>query len=58
MSNQTKNFENVCHECEPSKCDVKTCSTRVKARETKKLEIECAQFRQDLAAFKASLKEV
>ena len=58
MYPQTKNFENECHDCQPSKCDVKTCSTRAKVLETKKLENDCVQFRQDLAAFKASLKEV
>jgi len=56
MENQTKNFETVCHNCLGPECDVKTCSTRMKALEQKKLENDCAQFRKDLAAFKASLK--
>jgi hypothetical protein len=53
MENQTKNFENVCHNCLGPECDVKTCSIRVKALEQKRLENECAQFRRDLAAWPA-----
>jgi hypothetical protein len=53
MEPKTKNFENVCHGCLGSECDVKTCSIRVKAQEQKRLENECAQFRRDLAAWPA-----
>jgi len=57
MEPQTKNFENVCHNCLGLECEVKACPKHVKVLEEKKLETDCAQFRQDQAAFKASLGE-